>query len=660
MRLPFFIMFFCVFVLNTNAKNLYFSNSGSDSNSGTAPSSPWKSLSKLNSYTSLLLIDSVLFNRGDSFYGEININQTNLGIKRIVFSSYGTGAKPIITGFTPITSWTNLGGNIWESTNAVTSNMPCTVVTIGGQPVQMGRYPNTGWTTVTSSTATSITNANLASTNWTGAEVVTRKQRWITDKNKIISQSGSTINFANDGYYPQNGWGYFIQNDSRTLDVQNEWYYNPKTHKLRIYSSNLPQNVQISTVDTLVDLVYLANLTFDNLDFEGGNIYNFFIQSSKYITIQNCNINLSGCAGIFGTWAGYNSDNLTVKNNIFINNAANGIYLISTQFDNAYFGYNTFKKTGLAIAAGNTPDHDAFALNFTGPNTIAEYNVIDSTGYIGLCFNGNNTIVRNNYITNFCLLKDDGGGIYTGIGYHNPVATGQKVYSNIIVNGPGNSTGLPAASSGFGLANGIYLDDYTANVNIYNNTMANCSNSGIFLHNASNNNIHHNTAYNNITGQLVFQADSNTISGNIIDSNILVAATTAQNTSYLTGVTSYINHFGTFNYNYYERPMSDAGTILINNWSVKSTMSLTQWKSAYNQDFNSNSSPLTITDASQMRLEYNPSSSNRVVNLDAVYISATGKTYTGSLTLQPFTSIVLIKDSAICPPIPKPVITFTQ
>jgi hypothetical protein len=39
----------------------------------------------------------------------------------MTFGAYGTGANPIITGFTTVSSWSNLGGNIWESTSAVST-----------------------------------------------------------------------------------------------------------------------------------------------------------------------------------------------------------------------------------------------------------------------------------------------------------------------------------------------------------------------------------------------------------------------------------------------------------------------------------------------------------------------------------------------------------
>lgn len=69
----------------------YVSNDGSDSNSGTSPSSPWATISKVNS-ASLISGDAVLFRRGDEFRGHIT------GKAGVTYSAYGTGDKPIING----------------------------------------------------------------------------------------------------------------------------------------------------------------------------------------------------------------------------------------------------------------------------------------------------------------------------------------------------------------------------------------------------------------------------------------------------------------------------------------------------------------------------------------------------------------------------------
>ena len=142
--------------------------------------------------------DQVLFKKGESFYGSLTIQNSGSLNNRIIYGAYGSGANPIITGFTTVPAWTDLGGNIWESTSAVSTLSTVNVVSIGGVNTAMGRTPNSGYYTFQShSGGTSITSSNLTGTpNWTGAEAVVRTNAFILDRRVITSQSSGTINWA--------------------------------------------------------------------------------------------------------------------------------------------------------------------------------------------------------------------------------------------------------------------------------------------------------------------------------------------------------------------------------------------------------------------------------------------------------------------------------
>ncbi len=70
---------------------------GLDSNSGLSLSAPWKSLDKVNQ-TNFLPGDSILFKRSAVWEGTLYIRNTGNSAASIVFSSYGTGTKPLING----------------------------------------------------------------------------------------------------------------------------------------------------------------------------------------------------------------------------------------------------------------------------------------------------------------------------------------------------------------------------------------------------------------------------------------------------------------------------------------------------------------------------------------------------------------------------------
>jgi len=215
------------------AKNYYVSAAGNDANSGLSTTAPWQTIKKVNSYfSSMAPGDSILFRKGDTFYGAIVVNKSGTSTLPIVISAYGTGAKPIISGFTKLTSWSLVSTGIYQAAiPGVKTSL--NLVTLNDKPQALGRYPNadavnSGYLSYESfSGNTSITDNQLTSTtNWTGADVVIRKTLFILDRCKITAHSGGTLTYTNSEGSTANGtnnYGYFIQNDIRTLDKLGEW-----------------------------------------------------------------------------------------------------------------------------------------------------------------------------------------------------------------------------------------------------------------------------------------------------------------------------------------------------------------------------------------------------------------------------------------------------
>lgn len=87
--------------LSTPAKaagtTYYVSAAGSDSNPGTSSSTPWKSLSKINSIV-LNPGDTVSFRRGDTWTGGVVTGQSGTDAAPITLNGYGSGNAPTITG----------------------------------------------------------------------------------------------------------------------------------------------------------------------------------------------------------------------------------------------------------------------------------------------------------------------------------------------------------------------------------------------------------------------------------------------------------------------------------------------------------------------------------------------------------------------------------
>ena len=640
------------------ATTYYVSSSGSDSNSGTSIATPFLTISKVNS---LMLVagDNVLFKCGESWNGTLNISKSGISGSPITYGSYGTGNNPMITGFTAVASWENLGNNIWESTSAVSTLSNCKMVLIDGAVVPMGRYPNYnstdgGFLTFQSSTTTSITSSSLSGTpDWTGAEVIIRSKRWVLAKRAISSQSSGTLNFTTSTTILNNGYGFFIQNDVRTLDQQNEWYYNPTTKKIRIYSTYQPQNVKVASVENLVVFDKLsynyslaAHITIKNIDFVGSNGDLIYTQPSlvvghrlHHVNISNCNLSYAGYNAIRA-----NGDYMTMENNTFSDINGSGIINIGGRRIHLIRN-NTFTNISMVYGQGN-PDYTDMAISYsTFTSATIEGNRITNCGFNGISFNADSTvIVRNNYIENYNLRLDDGGAITTG----GPNSYGCKIEGNICLNGGWGSASKGTTDTGT-LSVGIYMDDNCSNVEVSNNTIANCYWIGIYLHNANTNNIHHNTVFN-CRGAQIRTADDElggNIYANTIQNNFFIAKQSTQTCASFNSNQNNLTTIGTLNGNIYSRPIDDNKTITIYQPSTGSlSKTLSEWKTFSSQDANSFASPKTISTDSDLYFYYNPTNHDSTVVLIQPGMDVTGQLYSSPITLSPYSSIVIIRDNS--------------
>ena len=418
--LPVLLMIFC---FTANATTYYFSASGNDANDGTSTSTPWKTLSKFNSvFASKSPGDNFLFNRGDVFYGKIIISRSGSSGLPITIGAYGTGVKPVITGFTSVSGWTSLGSNIWESTSAVSALPYTNMVTVNNVNTAMGRTPNTGSYTYQSHNAQlSITSSDLTgSPNWTGAELAFFMTTYQTARDVITSQSGGTLYYAKistDVGLQADGKGFIIQNDPRTLDVQNEWYYNPSTKKIRIFTTTAPTGVELSTSDYLIYINGRSYITVDNISFKGANDAAIWMDAAQRIMITNCDFDMMGVDAIFAknnAPAGFiNIENCTINH---CNN--NGINFYYPATVNTTIRNSTVKNCGMIPFMGGNGKTGTGGATYggivcLGANSLIEYNRVDSVGYRGIYFFGSYSTVQNNYVSNFCTNLHDGGGIYT-------------------------------------------------------------------------------------------------------------------------------------------------------------------------------------------------------------------------------------------------------
>ncbi|HZG25083.1 MAG TPA: right-handed parallel beta-helix repeat-containing protein, partial [Chitinophagaceae bacterium] len=638
------------------ANNYYFSMSAGDDSRSAAeaqnPSTPWRTLDKLNSIIGMLNPgDFVFFSRNDVFEGSIVITRSGTSALPITFGAYGSGAKPVISGLSTFSNWTSTGNGTWESPSPASSRVNVVLLNHIARPI--GRWPNrdaanSGYLNYEGySGNTQITDNDLPGyPNWTGGEVVIRKVRWVIDRSVITQHSGNTIHYNSESHYGASyKHGYFIQNHPATLDIPGEWYYKLNERKLGIYSpSGDPSGslVEGSTRDSLISVIGQSNINFDNLSLIGANINAFNFINTQSIRITDCDINHSGLNAINGL----NANDLTVENSTIDHTNNTALNLVDCSYLTAR--NNKIKNTGMiaGMGKGDAGAYEAILVN--GDNETIEQNEIENTGYIPITFRGNVNIIRNNYINNFAMVKDDASGIYTWNNIPNSPATyGTKITGNLILNGIGAGDGTEHPD--YFPANGIYMDDNTANVEITGNTVANCGLFGMYIHNARNITITNNTLFNNVS-QIVFRQDQHSsapIRGIVLKNNVLFSKTGNQLTAEFSSETNDLGDHGISDNNYHVRPL-DPGNIIYASYHSNGSfygnaVTLDTWKGMFGKDIHSQGTPVTISSPDLIRFEYNPTFSSKSIPLDGTYIDARSNTYNGSITLGPLSGAALIK-----------------
>jgi hypothetical protein len=364
-----------------------------------------------------------------------------------------------------------------------------------------------------------------------------------------------------------------------------------------------------------------------NISFTGGTALNFQ-NSSNYLTVDGCNFSDFGGAGI------WNTDNGT----------------------NAIITNNTFIRCDL-VSVIKSNDYTNAPIEIFSDNALVQYNSIDSTAYEGIHFRGNNVQVRNNFVNHTSMLRDDGGGIYTGF----TGETGKIIDGNIVLNSVGNSRGV---GSGDAAANGIYLDGLTDDATVTNNTVSGIKSAGIFLNNARLMKVHGNTVYDAggadfTKGALMIQCYAGSPyagyqRSNNVTNNIFFQKRTNQYDVFYweeNSANNSIQNFGVLDSNWYAKA-TDTTYMMNIRPSGGSYTDLKFWQlqSTYGKEANGHFYNAKLIDTANVVFVYNANKTDSTISLgSANYKDVKGTSYNGSITLQPYTSAILIYESAIMP-----------
>ncbi len=614
------------------------SSEGNDSNSGTATGQAWKSLDKVNSFKPQAG-DKILFKRGDEWVGTLTPPASGSAGNPITYGAYGTGNKPKIYGSQEITGWTLHKGSIYKTT----VSQEVKQLFIDGNRALLARYPNTGYfdvTTVNSSSQFTSTDLNGV-INYTGATWIGRTSAYTLYSKNVTASSSQTITLDSAPSLSLGvGEGFILTNKLAFLDQAGEWFWDKSTSTLYFWTpnGNSPSNYQVRA--SVRD-------------------YGVSISSKSYVSIENIEVLHSGNSGIFAN----SSNNIIINGNDIISPEQVGVHIpnagstanaitnnyvyqanwsaVRAYSSNSTISDNIVEDIGLfenfhKIAAGQNVGTGIFSR--AGGCTI-NYNRIINTGYDGINFWGVNTMVKYNFIDNSMAVLSDGGAIYTynGANVEATASEGSEVMYNIILNTNGNKNGFTHAWDD---AHGIYMDDGTRDVTIQYNTVSGAPAGGaIFLHINRNIDARNNTAFNSSMGLLA----SGQHGTSYFRSNIVYATNKPGSTVWWTSshqrMTKNDGASPTYNLNKYYH-FYEGDNQFSNGYNFN------EWKSATGQDVNStfDGSPLAAGEIEE--LFYNDTKQTKAIGLgSSIYRDLDGKEISGSISLEPFTSQILIKTS---------------
>jgi len=690
--------------LATAQTGFYFSNSGNDANACSF-ASPCASYVKFNSL-SLVGGDTIYFARNSTFQGGFIVSGSGSLGDSIYITAYGSGAKPIINGLFTISSWTNEGGGIYGAACTGCNLVPqgnwgnlvagTNTVLFNGTPGMLARWPNYapgdgngggGYNNIDGSISGGFYDSayqlrNGTFTSLVGVEAVYKESLSGPFSRGIINQdsveSGKTLIKITSFYNPTavNGYGVFYQNSYQFLDTLYEWYLNPINDSLYAYlGAGGPSawTIQVPIVDTLFAMtgtgcsgqscsVQSKYVSINNIQLIGANDFNF-ASDGHHFTLNNVSTHYSGMNNILvGGLVTSKSDTAFSILNCTMS-AAMGANLTSG-YPNTYAGlwyqfkgeYNALDSAG--IWPGNGPGYynQGYGVATIGTHGIFRYNSIYWTGYQGIVVIGSYDSVDHNFISTFCTLLSDGGAIYHIPPTLNHTDTANYDGYNVIGNGVGNIYGTGNGSnptpSG---AQGIYLDNEGNNVHAFNNTIFNCAESGLKLHNGSFNTIKYNTFYGNKKEAIENDNDNSsyyptndTLTQNIYVSTIAGTTIPASFWYFWEDVLDEgkFDSLGISDSNYVASITNDSLKISVHTTTPNYTanLSLAGWRTYTGFDTHSTFSTHPYTTSNLPIFIYDSTATTETIILsDSIYTDVYGNAYYGKVTLQPYTSVVLFK-----------------
>lgn len=643
-----YFLFLFVFLTSTCfATNYYFSAAGNDANSGTTIANPFKTITKLNSLI-LQAGDTIFFKKGDTFRGQINLNATGNSVNSIVFTSYGTGNKPIISGAELVTNFTQNGNKYEKILTQKTNNF-----FVNNAEQTLARYPNNGrYLWLDSAQKTYLKDADLSSipANYiNNARLCIHTAQWCWEKTSITNYNNAEkITYNNPtSLAALPGYAFFLYDNINLLDTAQEWKFdstsmlltympaasvNPNTAicEAAVYTNGIQiigSAAYIKIIDLAFDKQMNAGITTSSTanhhilikDCYFANQYNHgFQDKGKYNEIDNCYFRAVDGIAVYVSGSG--AGNCTVHHSTFRN-------------------IGPYRNSGI----GTEINLSAIKFGFVD-SCYAHHNDIDSTGYCGISADGGYHVVEKNIVKNAMLLNNDGAALKSFAAQSHHIT----FRNNFVSSSDGNTEGTVNANF---ITPAIYFDFNVNNCTIQDNTIYNRTQKGIFQNAGDvNNSIIGNNIYGanygiDLNGH-PNQNTADTLNGYVIKRNSIFLKTA---NDYIYRQVDFSGQYqvGLVDSNYYFQPYSTK--FMQRPGATPTLVSFANWQAA-GFDLNGKTNSFTwASNVDSSNIFVNPTDNTVQQSLGGwVWKDLNGNLVT-SLVLQPWTSKILLRTATALP-----------
>jgi parallel beta-helix repeat protein len=675
------LLLFLLVASTLNATNYYVSKNGA----GAGPGSPANPMNYAR-FAGATVQGAI--RSGDVVYlvndGEINLTDYKGG-KGFPFKSgvsylaYTPGAK--VSGFKKLAgsdaAWQTYNSNIrfvgrnvlpMDSLSAVgTSQSLVRTVLIKKAGVDtfakfsMARWPNAAYAVANKAiSSTQLQSAQLVgSTSWVGAEAVVRSSPFTLDRKPINAHNTTTgtLTFGAVSYGPNgsnvwgDGWGFFVQNSLAAMDTYGEWAYDYSTGNLYIYGLQPGDSVKISATQRIADFYNKRNITVNGIDFEGAfeTVANF--RNADNITLKKCSLSYGQ-----NIVAGPNTRNIKIDSCSLVYGNERCVYFNSnnngTKITNSYIS-----DGGMIPGEGANGSNGYLTVMLYGSDNLFSQNRVRRSAWAGIRWGQqNNDTISRNYFTEFNMLLDDCGAIYSYMGKDTTTYVGPVYITDNIIKGMETASGRGTGGNNSEVY-GVYCDNNVRNAWILRNTISNCPWGGIFLCDPKNITVKDNTIVNNTSGKnnrfalRIYRnntATTQTMTGIDIQNNVFAINSSTRSAIYIRNSAGTVtSQLGTINNNKYikaSNPSSDS-LIHIVNGTANLYYSLATFKAAFPfWETTGSTTPAGLSSLdSDCVLVINPSSAPVRKSASWYFKDASGTQFSPSFNVPPYSTVFGIK-----------------